>query len=379
VRRALIVLVLLLGAPCTASAATQISFAPKPQTPRYGSEVIFSGVVTTDGAPNGGEAVELLADTGGGWTVLGNTTTGANGSYAFAMTAVTPGAYAARTQHATSAARMLVLRPELSAQVIGLRYPGSRVLLRGRLRPAAAGELRLRVGSRTRTVHTRSGGWYRTRLPTHRPGDFTARLRLKPTAGFKELLRERHYHLRAPNLSVGSRGKAVRALEKTLNRLKYRVRRMNSYYGGDTYESVLAFQKVHRMSRTGRVSRTFWRKLGGARVPRARHPTGNHIEVDKTRQVLFEVRRGRVVRVIHVSTGATGNTPLGRYHVYYKAPGLLPSGMYYSMFWFRAFAIHGYHSVPPWPASHGCVRIPMWQAPRLFGRWDLGTTVYVYT
>jgi lipoprotein-anchoring transpeptidase ErfK/SrfK len=53
--------------------------------------------------------------------------------------------------------------------------------------------------------------------------------------------------------------------------------------------------------------------------------------------------------------------------------------MYYSLFWLRGFAIHGYPSVPPWPASHGCVRIPMWQAPRLFSRWDVGTTVYVYT
>jgi lipoprotein-anchoring transpeptidase ErfK/SrfK len=52
--------------------------------------------------------------------------------------------------------------------------------------------------------------------------------------------------------------------------------------------------------------------------------------------------------------------------------------MYYSLFWHGAFAIHGYRSVPPWPASHGCVRIPMWQAPRLFYRWPIGTRVYVY-
>ena len=48
------------------------------------------------------------------------------------------------------------------------------------------------------------------------------------------------------------------------------------------------------------------------------------------------------------------------------------------MFWHGAFAIHGYHSVPAWPASHGCVRIPMWLAPGLYSRWGLGTTVYVY-
>jgi hypothetical protein len=379
VRRALIVLALLLGGPGTASAATEITFGARPATPRYDTEVVFSGLVTADGIPVGGRAVDLIADTGSGWTILDTTTTEADGTYAFALTALTPGAYAAQTPHATSPAHVLTLRPRLSAWITGPRYPGSRVVIRGRLRPARAGTLRLRAGGSASAVRVRAGGSFRARLPTHRPGRFTARLRLRAAEGFRDALRERHYRLRAPYLTIGSRGKAVRALKKRLTQLRYRVRHRNSYYSMDTYEAVLAFQKVHWMSRTGRVNRAVWSKLGRARVPRARHASGNHIEVDKARQVLFEVRDGKVVRVIHVSTGATGNTPLGRWRVYYKVPGTLPSGMYYSLFWFRAFAIHGYPSVPPWPASHGCVRIPMWQAPGLFWRWGLGTTVYVYT
>lgn len=380
-RRALIVLALLLGCPSTASAATDVSLDSNPTTPRYGNQVVFSGVVTDSGGPAAGESVQLIfsAD-GSAWSPLGSPAVSApDGSFSFALPATTPGFYAAAAGPATSPAIALTLRPRLSSRVTGLRYPGSDLLLRGRLQPASAGTLRLRVAGRTRTVHVRSGGWYRTSLPTHRPGDFTARLRLLPSTGFKEVLRERNYRLRAPYLTVGSRGEAVRALERRLTELKYRMRRVNSYYGSDTYEAVLAFQKVHWMSRTGRVGTAVWRKLGTAHVPRARDRSGDHIEVDKGRQVLFEVRGGKVVRVIHVSTGATGNTPLGRYRVYYRAPGLLPSGMYYSLFWFRAFAIHGYPSVPAWPASHGCVRIPMWQAPALFYRWGLGTRVYVYT
>jgi lipoprotein-anchoring transpeptidase ErfK/SrfK len=34
--------------------------------------------------------------------------------------------------------------------------------------------------------------------------------------------------------------------------------------------------------------------------------------------------------------------------------------------------------VPPYPASHGCVRIPMWIAPTLYATNDYGETVYVY-
>jgi L,D-transpeptidase catalytic domain/Putative peptidoglycan binding domain len=379
VRRALFVLALLLGGPGTASAATEITFGSRPAVPKFSAEVVFSGVVTTNGAPAAGEPVDLIADTGSGWTILGSTTTEADGRYAFATSASTPGSYAAQTPGATSAARVLTLKPLLSARITGLRYPGSRLLIRGRLRPARAGTLTLRAGGQTRSVRVRSGGWFRAPLPVNRPGGFRARLRVRPAAGWVSVVRRRHYRLRAPYLAVGSRGKAVRALERRLQGLHYRLRRVNSYYGSDTYEAVLAFQKVHWLSRSGRVDREVWTKLARVHVPKARAARGDHIEVDKRRQVLFEVRRGKVVRVIHVSTGTTGNTPLGRYHVYYKSPGLLPSGMYYSLFWFRAFAIHGYPSVPPWPASHGCVRIPMWQAPALFSRWGLGTTVYVYT
>ena len=94
----------------------------------------------------------------------------------------------------------------------------------------------------------------------------------------------------------------------------------------------------------------FWHRLQTARVPFARYRgPGRHVEVDKTRQVLFEVASGRVVRAVHVSTGATGNTPVGRWHVYSKVPGFLPSGMFYSSFFVGAFAIHGYPSVPALP------------------------------
>ena len=85
-----------------------------------------------------------------------------------------------------------------------------------------------------------------------------------------------------------------------------------------------------------------------------------------------------VVRVVHVLTGATGNTPIGRWRVYSKVPGFLPGGMFYSSFFIGAFAIHGYPSVPPYPASHGCVRTPMWIAPTLFAANDYGETVYIY-
>lgn len=381
-RRALLVLAFLLAGPGTASAATEITFGIDPAVPRYAEKATFSGFVTDNGSPAAAQDVYLIVDTGSGsWETLGSVKTDADGHFAFVMEATTPGSYAAATASpsATSPAVVLNLRPRLTRRLTGLPYPGSRLWLRGRLRPARAGTLTVRVRTHRWRVTVGSRGRFRTRLPTRRPGSSTAVLRLAPANGFTTVRRRKDFRVRAPSLSIGSSGRAVYALERHLRELNYAIRAVNRFYGAPTYEAVLAFQKVHGMSRTGSVGLSFWRAFGRAHIPRARHDRGSHIEVDKTRQVLFEVRRGKVVRVIHVSTGATGNTPVGRFHTYLKTPGLLPSGMYYSMFFTGAFAIHGYHSVPAWPASHGCVRIPMWLAPRLFYRWPLGTTVYIYS
>ena len=42
------------------------------------------------------------------------------------------------------------------------------------------------------------------------------------------------------------------------------------------------------------------------------------------------------------------------------------------------FAIHGFPSVPPYPASHGCVRVPIWAADWLYQRSPVGEAVLVY-
>jgi hypothetical protein len=171
----------------------------------------------------------------------------------------------------------------------------------------------------------------------------------------------------------------VRFLERRLHDLRYALRGVNRYLSADTRDALYAFQKVKGLSRTGTAGPRVWRALRRARTPRAFNPHGDHIEVFKGRQVLFEVRGGKVVRISHVSTGATGNTPVGKWHVYGKVPGFNGSHMYYSMFFLRGFAIHGYASVPPYQASHGCVRIPLWFAPGLYSRWPVGTTIRVYS
>jgi len=113
-----------------------------------------------------------------------------------------------------------------------------------------------------------------------------------------------------------------------------------------------------------------------AHVPRARYG-GDHVEVDKARQVIFVVRGGNVALAVPTSTGATGNTPLGTWRVYRKVVGF-DWVLYYPSYFLRGFAVHGYPDVPPYPASHGCARVPMWVATTMYADMPPGSTVYVY-
>ena len=334
--------------------------------------------MTLSGTAAPGDVVELFYNGAStGQTANADPTTG---DFGFAFPAIQPGAYHVETASDFSDPVDLKLKPILTKRIAGLRYPGNRLVLKGRLRPASAGSLTLR-GRRRATGTSASSKTAATRR-SYRPTGLAAIERASFShrmQGYKGFTARRYYRILAPALSTGAHGTAVLALERRLAALRHIVRGgPNGYYAYDTYEAVLAFQKVHRMARTGRVSRDVWRVLGRAKVPKARVAKGNHVEVSKTLQVLYEVRKGKVVRITHVSTGATGNTPVGKFHVYGKVPGLNGSGMYYSLFFTGAFAIHGYHSVPAYPASHGCVRTPMWFAPGFYDRWAVGTTVYIF-
>jgi lipoprotein-anchoring transpeptidase ErfK/SrfK len=117
--------------------------------------------------------------------------------------------------------------------------------------------------------------------------------------------------------------------------------------------------------------------LLAAKTPRPRYGGPDHVEIDKTRQVIFLVRNGEVSLIVATSTGATGNTPLGEWHVYRKVNGF-DWVLYYPSYFLRGFAVHGYPDVPPYPASHGCARIPMWIAYTVYRQITYGSVVYVY-
>ena len=104
---------------------------------------------------------------------------------------------------------------------------------------------------------------------------------------------------------------------------------------------------------------------------------GNHAEGDLSLQLLALIYGSHVLAIYPISSGKPSTpTILGNFHVYSRVPGYLPDGMYFSNFFISGYAIHGYDPAPDYPASHGCMRLPIvdaisvynWLADRRLGR-----------
>ena len=302
--------------------------------------------------------------------------TGRKGGFALVVRPRNRGPFRARVAGFESAAVSTVLRPQLTTTLVGTPTVGGRLALVARLRPAAAGTLVVRARGRT---WESSRGLLRVAIPTRRVATFRIRVESRAANGYTAPRRSLEASVSLPYLAPGSRGASVLALERRLRSLHYALPRVDRYYGHDTTEAVLAFQKVTGLPWSGRADARVWRALARAQTPRPRllRFRGDHIEVSKGGQYLMTVHNGRVTQVVHVSTGATGNTPLGSWRVYRKVTGW-DWVLWYPMYFLRGFAIHGYPSVPAYPASHGCVRVPMWIAPRLHAQNPYGQLVHIY-
>jgi N-acetylmuramoyl-L-alanine amidase len=305
---------------------------------------------------------------------LASAHTRADGTFHVTRRIASPGPYSAHWIDAGSDALSTTVKPQLAATFVGTPTVAQRLAVVAHLRPAGSGTLRIRVWRGTKLVADVRRA--RVALSTRSAARYRIRITSDPATGFASVTRTLATTVALPYLRRGSTGPSVHALEQQLFDLHYALERVDSTYGDDTYDAVIAFQKVEGLPRTGEVDPAMWRRLARATVPHARY-RGDHVEVDKSRQVLFEVRHGDVMLIVPVSTGATGNTPVGLWHVYSRIPGW-SWVLWYPTYFLRGFAIHGYPDVPAWPASHGCVRVPMWIATRLYAMHPFGFPIYIY-
>jgi lipoprotein-anchoring transpeptidase ErfK/SrfK len=259
--------------------------------------------------------------------------------------------------------------------------------LRGTMTPAVAGqqvELAIhRNGKRIRTVRTavRPDGTFTRRMPTRRQGRYSVRALHSATP---ELGAARGPKVTVdvvePRAAQGARGPLVKLLQRSLARLRYAVP-INGTFDAATGRAVMAFRKVNGMARRYDADRRVIEKAvsGKGAFKVRRRDAGHHVEADLSRQVLALIDGDKVVATYHTSSGAPATpTVIGSFQVYLKTPGTNAKGMVHSSYFIRGYAIHGYVDVPAFNASHGCLRVPIPDATRIFNWIRMGDRVIVY-
>jgi peptidoglycan hydrolase-like protein with peptidoglycan-binding domain len=213
------------------------------------------------------------------------------------------------------------------------------------------------------------------------PGKYVARITKAPTgqqAG--GTAHSKKFSLKYVDLDPGDRGPAVKLFNDLLKDEGYYDTDGHTY-GSHTERAVLAFRKVNGMERIFNANPTIFKMLAegkGAFQPKY-GGSGKHVEVDISKQVMALVNDGKAEYVFHVSTGAAATpSDQGGYTFYRKDPGYNSEGMYYSVYYNRGEATHGYASVPPYPASHGCIRNPIPDSIFIYNWINLGDKMYVY-
>lgn len=270
-----------------------------------------------------------------------------------------------------------------------LRYVarGDTITVKGRVRPAVRGEIVvLEVRRKGRLIShprrkVRRDGRFAFDVKIRRKGVHKLRLRHRASSA-QRAFRSRPVRLKAVALQngYGADGIGVLLLQRGLKRLGFAVPAHGSYDDA-TARAVIAFRKTNGLERIGYASRSVYRMvLSGQGRFKPKYPNaGYHVEYDWSRQVLAFVRDGRAVAVYHSSSGAPSTpTVFGTFSFYRKEPGTNSLGMVHSNYFIGGYAIHGYHSVPTYPASHGCLRVPIPDAARIDSMIDIGMTIMVY-
>lgn len=181
--------------------------------------------------------------------------------------------------------------------------------------------------------------------------------------------------------------------ERRLCQLGYWTGPIDGTFDNGSKHALIAFQKIEGRKRTGKLTSDELEAIRLAERPEPVDTTYPHIEVDLARQVLIFVNeKGRAASILPVCTGsekvyldgetwARAHTPRGKFIVTRKIKGWRLSRLgllYYPNYIHNGIAIHGSLSMNTYPASHGCIRIPMFAAKDLSEMAPVGTIVVVY-
>ena len=102
-----------------------------------------------------------------------------------------------------------------------------------------------------------------------------------------------------------------------------------------------------------------------AQEPAATVAGTKRVEIDKTRQMLRAYEDDRLVFQSRISTGKwdkstpNGHFAAGEKHRFHYSQRYHNAPMPFSVQVNGHVFIHGFTQVPAWPASHGCIRLPL--------------------
>lgn len=184
------------------------------------------------------------------------------------------------------------------------------------------------------------------------------------------------------------------AVQRRLASLGYWIGSPDGYFGDSTEQAVYALQKAAGLTRDGVVGPATEAALVRGVVPQPRSRVGHVVEVDLARDLLLIVTDGHLVAVLNTSTGggyvytsggvsAVADTPVGQFRTFRQVDGMVVDSLgelWRPKFFYSGFAIHGDSYVPPYPVSHGCVRVSdeaidwIWAGNLI----PIGTFVWVY-
>jgi len=227
-------------------------------------------------------------------------------------------------------------------------------------------------------------GVFRTTVVAKKGARYGARARY-PGAGGEHPVKPGHSHhqswrVRYKALHAGQCGRTVRGFRQALNRIGV-VPAGGSCFNGKMQRAVLAYRKLNRLSRNAQASRSIVKRVFNGRGRyRVRRPgLGHHVEAPLDRQVIVFAHGKKPYAIFPIASGKSSTpTILGTYSFYMKTPGYNSHGMYYSSYFIRGYAIHGYASVPNYPASHGCLRTFIADQPRIYKMTEIGMPIATF-
>jgi hypothetical protein len=192
---------------------------------------------------------------------------------------------------------------------------------------------------------------------------------------------ERHYRALSESVGAGSTGAMVVLLQSRLKALHLYIPQTGVFDNG----TELALDAYHRLLGEGEGditanSATVTDLLDGKGVFHVRFPSqGIHAEGDLSDQVIAYMNGAKVEEILPISSGKPSTpTVLGSWRVYRKQPEYTSDGMYFSNFFTGGYAIHGYDPAPDYPASHGCMRLPISDAIFAYNLLSVGDWVDTY-